>query len=59
MARWNMPWSEADLEKLKSLAGTKNIKDIAEELGRTTGTVVAKAVEQKLPIIVHMRSGRA
>ncbi|MGY4370697.1 hypothetical protein ACVW1A_006762 [Bradyrhizobium sp. LB1.3] len=32
---------------------------IAAELDRTTGGVLAKALEEKLPVIVHVRSGRA
>ena len=51
MARWKQSWSEQDLSKLKTLAGTKPIAVIAKELGRTTGTVLAKAIEQKLPVI--------
>ncbi|QOG20396.1 MULTISPECIES: hypothetical protein [Bradyrhizobium] len=51
MARWKQSWSEQDLSRLKTLAGTKPITVIAKELGRTTGTVLAKAIEQKLPVI--------
>lgn len=51
MARWKQSWSEEDLSKLRKLAGTKPITMIAKELGRTTGTVLAKAIEQRLPVI--------
>lgn len=51
MARWKQSWSEEDLTRLRKLAGTKSITMIAKELGRTTGTVLAKAIEQKLPIM--------
>lgn len=56
MARWKQSWSEQDLSKLKTLAGTKPIAVIAKELGRTTGTVLAKAIEQKLPVIHRIES---
>jgi hypothetical protein len=58
MARWKQSWSEEDLERLRRLAGTKPITVIAKELGRTTGTVLAKAIEQKLPV-VHQAKHRA
>ncbi|TWB04600.1 hypothetical protein [Bradyrhizobium stylosanthis] len=51
MARWKQSWSEEDLNRLRKLAGTKPVTTIAKELGRTTGTVLAKAIEQKLPVI--------
>ncbi|RXT34594.1 hypothetical protein [Bradyrhizobium betae] len=51
MARWKQSWSEDDLNRLRTLAGTKPITMIAKELGRTTGTVLAKAIEQRLPVL--------
>ncbi|MET4384406.1 hypothetical protein ABIB73_000141 [Bradyrhizobium sp. F1.4.3] len=51
MARWKQSWSEEDLRRLKTLAGTKPITTVAKELGRTTGTVLAKAIEHKLPVL--------
>ena len=54
MARWKQSWSEEDLRRLKTLAGTKPITMIAKELGRTTGTVLAKATEQKLPVMYRI-----
>jgi len=57
MARWKATWSAAELEKLRALAGTMPMTMIAKELGRTTGIVLAKATEERLPVIVHTRSG--
>lgn len=54
MARWKQSWSEDDLRRLKTLAGTKPITMVAKELGRTTGTVLAKAIEQKLPVMYRI-----
>jgi hypothetical protein len=51
MARWKQSWSDEDIRKLRALAGTKPVTMIAKELGRTTGTVLAKALEQKISII--------
>lgn len=51
MARWKQSWSEEELSKLRKLAGTKPMTIIAKELGRTMGTVLAKAIEQKLPVM--------
>ncbi|MBR0878325.1 hypothetical protein ABIF65_003449 [Bradyrhizobium japonicum] len=55
MGRWKQAWSEEDLGRLKVLAGTKPIALIAKELGRTSGTVLAKAIEQKLPVICRTK----
>jgi len=52
MARFKQIWTEGDIVRLRILAGTKPMKAIAEELGRTTGSVIAKAAEENLPIIV-------
>jgi hypothetical protein len=41
-ARWKSTWSDAELEKLKAPAGMMPMTMIAKELGRTTGTVLAK-----------------
>jgi hypothetical protein len=54
MARWKQSWSEEDLNRLRKLAGTKPITTIAKELGRITGTVLAKAIEQKLPVMCRI-----
>ena len=50
MPSWKKSWNEEDIKKLKTLAGTMPVTMIAKELGRTTGTVLAKAVEQNIPI---------
>ncbi|MBR0717749.1 hypothetical protein [Bradyrhizobium liaoningense] len=55
MARWKQSWSDEDIKKLRMLAGTMPVTMIAKELGRTTGTVLAKAVEQKIPILLRTR----
>lgn len=55
MGRWKQSWTAEDLSKLRTLAGTKPIAVIAKELGRTTGTVLAKAMEQKLPVIHRIK----
>jgi len=55
MARWKQPWSDEDIKKLRMLAGTMPVTKIAKELGRTTGTVLAKAVEQKISIMLRPR----
>ncbi|MGV7212471.1 hypothetical protein [Bradyrhizobium sp. UFLA05-112] len=50
MPSWKKSWNEEDIKKLKTLAGTMPVTMIAKELGRTTGTVLAKAVEQNISI---------
>lgn len=55
MGRWKQSWSAEDLSKLRTLAGTKPVAIIAKELGRTTGTVLAKAIEQKLPVLHRIK----
>ena len=59
MARWKQDWTAEEIEKLRTLAGTMPLTRIAAELNRTTGTVHVKAMEEKLSVIVHTRSGRA
>ncbi|WGD48640.1 hypothetical protein QA641_23605 [Bradyrhizobium sp. CB1650] len=58
MGRWKQSWSAEDLSKLKTLAGTKPVTVIAKELGRTTGTVLAKAIEQGLPVLHRIKPTR-
>jgi hypothetical protein len=50
MPNWKKSWNEEDIKKLKSLAGTMPVTMIAKALGRTTGTVLAKAAEQNIAI---------
>ncbi|OAF05752.1 hypothetical protein AYJ54_02320 [Bradyrhizobium centrolobii] len=58
MARWKQSWSAEELSKLRRLAGTKPVTVIAKELGRTTGTVLAKAIEEKLPVMHGTKRAR-
>jgi len=51
MARSKQSWSNEDLSLPRKFAGTKLIAATAKELGRTTGTVLAKAVEHRLPAV--------
>jgi hypothetical protein len=37
------PWTENDIAKLKSLAGKLPVKEIAAELGRSSGTTIVQA----------------
>ncbi|MET4846974.1 hypothetical protein [Bradyrhizobium japonicum] len=57
MPRWKENWTEQEVAKLRSMAGTMSLALIAKELDRTTGAVLAKAAEEKLTIVV--RSSRA
>jgi len=43
-------WSEAELEKLRSLAGKRSSNEIAHELRRPRGAVVTKAHELKVSL---------
>jgi len=45
-------WSEADVEKLRSLAGSRTIDDIARELRHPRGSVATKAYQLKLSLRV-------
>ena len=51
MARRKQAWSEDELKRLEALAGTMPVTMIAKELGRTSGTVLAKAIEQGLSVL--------
>ena len=44
------PWTEYDNAKLKLLAGTKSLADVAAELGRTEGAVVVQASKLKVSL---------
>ena len=52
------PWSEDDVAKLKSLAGRRTTKEIAAELGRTTGATVVEASKLKISLDTRRHSGR-
>jgi len=44
------PWTEDDNAKLRSLAGSKPLADVASELGRTEGAVVVQASKLKVSL---------
>jgi hypothetical protein len=50
-----IPWSAADLKKLKSMAGKTPTAAIAKALGRTSGSVQQKAVGQELSLALKKR----
>jgi hypothetical protein len=60
MAHWkqNQEWTVEEVETLKVLAGAMPLSMIAKKLQRTTGAVLAKAFEERLPVIEHARGGR-
>ena len=43
-------WTEHDNAKLRSLAGTKSLDDLAAELGRSPGAVVVQAWKLKVSV---------
>lgn len=43
--RFRRPWTEEEVAKLKSLAGSYSTVQIAEELGRRVAGTIAKAAE--------------
>ena len=47
------PWTEAEIAKLKSMAGKLPTKEIAAELGRSQGATMVEA--SKLKISLRMR----
>ena len=49
------PWTEYDNAKLKLLAGTKSLADVAAELGRTEGAVVMQASKLKVSLAYKQR----
>jgi hypothetical protein len=44
------PWSEDDIAKLKSMAGRLPAKEIAAELGRSSGATVVEASKLKISL---------
>ena len=58
MLKSRRPWSEDDVAKLKSLAGTRSTTEIAAELGRTTGATVVEASKLKISLDTRRHSGR-
>jgi hypothetical protein len=55
---YGRPWTEDDNAKLRSLAGTKPVDDVAAELGRTAGAVVVQASKLRVSV-AHKRQRRA
>jgi hypothetical protein len=53
MSETRRPWSENDIAKLKSMAGRLPAKEIAAELGRSSGATVVEA--SKLKVSLSMR----
>jgi predicted transcriptional regulator len=54
------PWTQADLIRLKSMAGRKvSAADIARSLGRRVGSVKAKIREMRLVPLKKSRTGYA
>ena len=51
-------WTEYDNAKLKRLAGTKSLADLAAELGRTEGAVIMQASKLKISM-AYKKSRRA
>ena len=43
-------WSDAELEKLRSLAGNRTLIEIAQELGHPRGSVATKAHQLKISL---------
>ena len=54
----NRYWTDAEVEKLRSLAGRGPLGQIAQELGRPPGSVEAKARELKISLSHHRRHQR-
>jgi hypothetical protein len=48
-------WTDAEVEKLKSMAGKHSQDQIAQELGRPRGSVSTKARELKISLSFHRR----
>jgi hypothetical protein len=48
-------WTDAEIDKLRSLAGNRSRDEIAQELGRPRGSVSHKAHNLKLSLGYHRR----
>ena len=48
-------WTDAEVEKLKSMVGKHSQDQIAQELGRPRGSVSTKASELNLSLVFHRR----
>lgn len=52
------PWSNADIKKLRELAGKETTREIARILGRSTSAVYAKASELGISLLPIDKSRR-
>jgi hypothetical protein len=52
-------WTEADIEKLKELAGKRRASQIARDLHRSQGSVLKKAAALGLSLQLSNRSHRS
>jgi hypothetical protein len=43
-------WNDAELQKLRSLAGKRTLNEIAQELGHPRGSVATKAYQLKISL---------
>src|SRR5712672_2300217 len=48
-------WTDAEVEKLRSMVGKHSQDQIAQELGRPRGSVSTKAHELNLSLVFHRR----
>ena len=48
-------WTDAEVEKLRSMVGKHSQDQIAQELGRPRGSVSTKASELNLSLVFHRR----
>jgi hypothetical protein len=48
-------WTDAEVEKLRSIAGNRSLLQIAQELARPRGSVSTKARELKISLSYHRR----
>ena len=53
--RVRKPWTDAEVEKLRSLAGKQSRDQIAQELGRPPASVTSKASHLKVSLAFHRR----
>jgi hypothetical protein len=48
-------WTDAEVEKLRSIAGNRSLLQIAQELARPRGSVSTKARELKISLSYYRR----
>jgi hypothetical protein len=53
--RQRHPWTDAEIKKLRSMAGNRSLDEIAQGLGRPRGSVSHKAHNLKLSLGYHRR----